>query len=209
MIQVAIIEDNIQYSTALCNLVTKHEGYECAGVFDNAETTFLALQNKAFDVAIVDVHLGGQTGIELIARLKPLLPHKEFIIHTIFEDSETIFDALKAGASGYLLKNTAPEKMIEAITDVTKGGSPMSSNIARKVIASFSESAKQPKAQPETLSKRESEILELLAKGYRYKEIADNLSISTETVRTHIRNIYQKLQVNSGIEAINKFFGKK
>jgi DNA-binding NarL/FixJ family response regulator len=209
MIRVAIIEDNIDYSTALSKLVTESDGFECAGVYSNAELAYVSLQDTDFDVAIVDVHLGGQTGIELIGQLKPKLPDKQFIIHTVFEDSDTIFEALKAGASGYLLKNTPPEKMLESIREVTAGGSPMSSNIARKVITAFTEMPRIKTKSAETLSKREAEILELLSKGYRYKEIGDKLCLSTETVRTHIRNIYHKLQVNSGIEAINKYFGAK
>ena len=207
MIRVAIVEDNIEYSQAICKLVTENDGFECAGVYSNAETAFSSLPERLFDVAIVDVHLGGQTGIELIRQLKPRLPEKEFIIHTVFEDSDTIFDALKSGANGYLLKNTPSAKILESIREVTTGGSPMSSNIARKVISAFTERVKSKTKALQPLSKRETEILELLSRGYRYKEIGNMLCISTETVRTHIRNIYQKLQVNNGIEAINKFFG--
>jgi DNA-binding NarL/FixJ family response regulator len=207
MIRVVVVEDNIEYSQGICKLISESDGFECVGAYSNAETAFTSLQETFFDVAIVDVHLGGQTGIELIRLLKPILPDKEFIIHTVFEDSDTIFDALKSGANGYLLKNTPSAKILESIREVTTGGSPMSSNIARKVISAFTERVKSKTKAPQPLSKRETEILELLSRGYRYKEIGNMLCISTETVRTHIRNIYQKLQVNNGIEAINKFFG--
>jgi DNA-binding NarL/FixJ family response regulator len=160
------------------------------------------------DVALIDINLPGKSGIELISQLKPLNPNVQFVVFTVFEDSETIFAALKGGASGYLVKSSPPQKILEAIAEVHQGGSPMSGSIARKVISTFYPSPNPTKADTPMLSPREYEIITQISKGFRYKEIADKLNISTETVRTHIRNIYSKLHVESGIEAINKVFRK-
>jgi len=208
MIQIIIIEDNNEIRNALETLVNNHPEFQCTGCFASAEDALLNIEIVTFDVALVDIHLPGISGIELIRKLKPKLPEKQFVIQTIFDDTETVFNALKYGATGYLLKSAPPEKIIDAINEVYNGGSPMSGQIARKVISSFStQEVKNPCL--ECLSTREMEILDLLSKGFRYKEIGVKLFISTETVRTHIRNIYKKLQVESGIEAINKAFGKK
>jgi len=155
------------------------------------------------DVALVDIHLPGESGITVVAKLKQLLPETQAVMCTSLEDNETIFNALKAGASGYITKSTAPAKILEAIMDAYNGGAPMSSQIARKVISSF-QSDETTKKEFEKLSKREQEILDYLSKGYRYKEISGLLHISIETVRKHIHNIYEKLQVNSRTDALNK-----
>jgi DNA-binding NarL/FixJ family response regulator len=153
----------------------------------------------------MDIHLPGISGIECVKQLKPVLPQTQFMMCTVYEDNENVFDSLCAGASGYLLKNNPPGKITDAIIDLYHGGSPMSSTIARKVINAF-QPVFQKNKEAESLTKRELELLELLAKGYRYKEIADKLFISFETVRTHIHNIYEKLHVQSRIEAVNKVF---
>lgn len=208
MIKVSITEDNIEVRQALLSLVCGDENYACVGSFECAEEALECLKNVDCDVALVDIHLPGISGIELITALKPLKPNIQFIVLTVFEDTENIFNALKAGATGYLLKGTNPNKILDSIAEVYQGGSPMSGQIARKVINTFVKDCEPFPSECAKLSKREEEILNLLSKGFRYKEIGEKLFISTETVRTHIRNIYQKLQVESGIEAINKAFGR-
>jgi DNA-binding NarL/FixJ family response regulator len=206
-IKVVIIEDNNDIRNSLSILINGSSGFICLQTFENAEDAIIGIPGLNPDVAIVDVHLPKGTGIDAIGILKPLCPTTQFMIFTIFEDEETVFNALKAGASGYLLKNTPPDKILASITDIHQGGSPMSGQIARKVLQSFVKQS--PNAmQLSSLTQRENEILNFLAKGYRYKEIASKLFISTETVRTHIRNIYEKLQVESRTEALNKLYNK-
>lgn len=171
--------------------------------YADAETALQELTETPVDIALFDVNLPGMNGIECIRRLKLVHPKMECMVLTVYDKPETVFEALKAGAISYLLKSTPPEKIIEAIEEVNRGGSPISSQIARMVINAFAVKEKT-NAYFEELSRREQEILEELSKGYRYKEIADKLSVSIETVRTHIRNIYIKLQVNSRAEALKK-----
>jgi len=206
-INVVIIEDNNDIRNSLTILINGSAGFSCTSSFANAEDAIREIPNLNPDVAIVDVHLPQGSGIDAITALKPVCGKTQFMIFTIFEDDETVFKALKAGASGYLLKNTSPEKILTAITDIHQGGSPMSGQIARKALQSFI----QPKSNPtiELLTQRENEILNLLAKGYRYKEIASKIFISIETVRTHIRNIYEKLQVDSRTDALNILYQKR
>lgn len=206
MIHVGIIEDELQIRQSLSMIIDGSEGFSCKHVFENAEDAIRSIPNLNLDVILTDIHLPGKSGIECIQKLKPLCPHINFLMCTSFEDSDTVFKALKAGATGYLTKTTQPSKLLDAIVEVYKGGSPMSSHIARKVVSSFGETNQN--ADLQKLSSREKEILDHLSKGLRYKEIADNLFLSTETVRTHIRNIYEKLQVNSRTEALNKVFKK-
>ncbi len=174
--------------------------------FENAEVALAKIPTLNLDVVLTDIHLPDKSGIECVAELKALCPSTQFLMCTSVEDTESVFKALKAGAMGYLTKTTQPSKLLDAIAEIHKGGSPMSGHIARKVISSFQITEKN--AELEKLSQREQEIITLLSKGFRYKEIADKIFVSTETVRTHIRNIYQKLQVNSSIEALNKTFPK-
>lgn len=205
-IKVGIIEDEKEISTRLQLIIDGSEGFVCKHVFSNAEDAIRELPGLDLNVVLTDINLPGKSGIECIEALKPLCPGVNFLICTSFEDTETVFRALKAGASGYLIKTTQPSKLLDAIVDIYHGGSPMSSHIARKVVMSFSANTVSPKI--ELLTQRETEILDLLAKGLRYKEIADKLFLSTETVRTHIRNIYDKLQVNSRTEALNTIYKK-
>jgi DNA-binding NarL/FixJ family response regulator len=209
MIKVVIVEDNHEIRNAIQALLVVSEGYDCIAAFENAEEAIVKIPILLPDVALIDINLPGKTGIEIISTLKPELLNLQFVVFTVFEDTDNIFMALKAGASGYLLKSSPPLKILEAITEVHQGGSPMSGSIARKVISTFCPTQKPDEADCTKLSTREFEILSLLSKGYRYKEISETLHISIETVRTHIRNIYHKLQVESGIEAINKVFGKR
>ncbi len=206
-INVGIVEDEKQIRESLAILINGSEGFACLHTFENAEDAIVSIQDLALDVVLMDIHLPGKDGIECISILKPICPEVQFLMCTSFEDTESVFRALKAGASGYLTKTTQPSKILDAIVEVFKGGSPMSSHIARKVVASFHTSGTE-NSELQKLSEREKEILNLLSQGLRYKEIADQLFLSTETVRTHIRNIYEKLQVNSRTEALNKTFPK-
>lgn len=206
MIQVAIVEDIREIKEGLELLIDSSEGFRCIKTYSNAEEAIVDLPRINPDVVLMDINLPGINGIEAVRSLKPKIPATQFIMSTVYEDDENIFESLKAGASGYLLKKTAPSKILESITEVVNGGSPMSSQIARKVISSFQQ--KNSIEDSSLLTQREKEILKLLARGLRYKEIAAELTISIDTVRTHTRHIYEKLQVQSRIEAINKVLGK-
>jgi DNA-binding NarL/FixJ family response regulator len=203
-IQVGIIEDESQIRQSLSMIIDGSEGFSCKHTYENAEDAILAIPQSSVDIVLTDLHLPGKTGIECINELKPICPSVNFLIFTSFEDTDNIFNALKVGAIGYLVKTTQPSKLLDAIEEAYKGGSPMSSQIARKVVQSFN--GIHENIELEKLSNREREILDLLSKGLRYKEIADKLFLSTETVRTHIRNTYEKLQVNSRTEALNKIY---
>lgn len=203
-IQVAIVEDEPQIRESLAILINGSEGFSCTHTFANAEDAISALPGIAPDVVLMDIHLPGKSGIDCIRELKPLMQASQFLICTSFEDSETVFKALVAGATGYLVKTTQPSRLLDGIVEVHKGGSPISSHIARQIVTSFHVSEKNEQLQ--ILTAREQEILDLLSRGFRYKEIGDRLFLSTETVRTHIRNIYTKLQVNSRTEALNKVY---
>lgn len=156
----------------------------------------------------MDIHLGGISGIEVVRELKPQHPEMLFMMCTVYEEDEKIFEALKAGASGYIIKKTTPSKLLEAINELNNGGAPMSSQIARKVVMAFQPRNVMAEGLDDLLTKRELEILEMLASGLVYKEIADKLSISAETVRKHVYNVYGKLHVNNRVEAVNKYFGR-
>jgi DNA-binding NarL/FixJ family response regulator len=207
-IRVGIIEDEKHIRESLAILINGSDPFSCENAFASAEDAIVAIPALKLDVVMVDIHLPGESGIDCIAKIKPVCPHTQFLMCTSYEDTTSIFNALKAGASGYITKTTRPAKLLDAIKDVHQGGSPMSSHIARKIVQSF-QPEERTNAELQKLSLREQEILDNLSKGLRYKEIANNLFISTETVRKHIRNIYEKLQVNSRIEALNKVFGQK
>jgi len=206
MITVAIVEDIREIKEGLEILIDSDEGFTCIKTFSSGEEAVKGLPGLCPDVVLMDINLPGINGIDAVRRLKGQCPDTQFIMSTVYEDDENIFESLKAGASGYLLKKTAPSKILESITEVFHGGSPMNSQIARKVIASFQQ--KKTIDETEILTNREKEILKLLSKGLRYKEIAADLHISMDTVRSHTRNIYEKLQVQSRTEAINKVLGK-
>lgn len=206
-LSIAIIEDEKQIREGIFALINECEGFSCEHAFDNAEEAIKKIPSIKPDVVLVDIHLPGKSGIECIAELKPICKGTQFIIFTSFEDTESVFNSLKVGATGYLTKTTEPSKILDALLEVSRGGSPMSSQIARKIVNSFHVHDKNEEL--EKLTTREKEILDLLSKGYRYKEIANEIFLSTETVRTHIRNIYTKLQVNSRTEAINRVYPKK
>lgn len=206
-IKVAILEDNNSIRASLISTINGHEHFTCMADFDNPNDAVRDLPVLNPHVVLVDIHMPGGSGIEAIRQLKKIIPNTQFIIFSVFEDNENIFDALTAGATGYLTKSSPPEKIIEAIHDAHNGGSPMSSSIARKVVSTF-QLKKAAEQTIDALTVREQEILNHLAKGFRYKEIAAKMFISIETVRTHIRNIYEKLQVSSRTDALNKVFGK-
>ena len=200
---IAIIEDDEKVRHYLGEQIQLHIDVKELRSFGNAESALKELTAEPVDIALFDINLPGMTGIDCIQRLKILHPRMQMMVLTVYDNADNIFSALKAGATSYLLKSTPPEKIIEAINEVHNGGSPMSSQIARKVIDAFSIKEKT-NDYFQVLSRREQEMLEQLSKGYRYKEIADKLFVSTETVRTHVRNIYEKLQVNSRVEALKK-----
>ncbi|MGC8744218.1 MAG: response regulator [Verrucomicrobiia bacterium] len=204
-IKVAIVEDNAQFRNTLGKVLNRADGIECVGQYSTAEEALEEIPKNPPDVVLMDINLPGMNGVECVEKIKKLLPATQIVMLTVYEDTENIFNALKSGATGYLLKRTSREELLEAIRDVYKGGSPMTTHIARKVVQSFQRLESIASATSETLSPREQEVLELLAKGFIYKEIADKLGISFETVRTHIRRIYEKLQVKSRTEAVAKF----
>lgn len=206
-IKIGIVEDEKQIREGISQLLNDSEGFICIESFENGEDALKKIPTLNLDVVLMDIHLPGKTGIECVSELKEKCPKTQFMMFTSFEDTESVFNALKVGATGYLTKTTQPSKILDSIIDIYKGGSPMSSHIARKIVASFH--LKENNKELEKLTTREKEILALLSNGFRYKEIADKLFLSTETVRTHIRNIYDKLQVNSKTEAINKAFPKR
>ena len=185
-------------------LIDSSEGFSCSRTYSTAEEAMSELPALGPHVVLMDIHLPGINGIEAVRKLKGNCPGTQFIMSTVYEDDENIFESLKAGASVYLLKKTAPSKILDAISEVHNGGSPMSSQIARKVIDSFQQ--KDSIDQVEILTPKEKEILKALARGLRYKEIADEMHVSIETVRSHARNIYEKLQVQSRTEALNKVY---
>ncbi|MFT3831015.1 MAG: response regulator transcription factor [Opitutaceae bacterium] len=200
-ISVAIIEDDTAVREILTVWIAEAEGFSSAGVFADVESALEPITRCRPDVALVDINLPGLSGIDCVGRLKPLLPATQFVMLTVYDDSTHVFDALSAGATGYLLKCTPREALLVALREVHAGGSPMSSNIARKVVQSLHRAAPR-RAATEGLSKRENEVLALLAQGYLYKEIADALGIGLETVNTYIRRIYEKLHVHSRAQAV-------
>jgi DNA-binding NarL/FixJ family response regulator len=211
-ITVCIVDDNDDIRTALEEIVSMTDGYKLAGGFSSGEEALEKLLLLHPQVVLMDINLGGISGIECVRRLKPQNPEILYMMCTVYEEDEKIFEALKAGANGYILKKTSPKRLLEAISELNEGGAPMSSQIARKVVATFRNKAlveENPDAASlRTLSNREKEILEWLAKGMLYKEIAAQLFISPETVRKHVYHIYDKLHVNNRIEAVNKYFNR-
>lgn len=204
-VRVVIVEDDDEIRQWLKTVVSAKPDLSFVAAFENAELFAASFNALEPDVVIMDIHLPGKSGIECVAQLKSRRPETQYIMCTIFEDADNIFDSLKAGATGYLLKNLPTEELQKGILEVHHGGSPMSSSIARKVVDYFQKKNESAVLMAQ-LSARQREILQYLSEGYRYKEIADKLFVSTETVRTHIRNIYEKLQVQSRTEALNKLF---
>jgi len=205
-IKVAIVEDLDEVREALANFINFDADLRVISAFANGEDAVLALPKNPPDIAIIDINLPGISGIECIEAVKEKCPGTQFMMFTVYENDDKVFDALKAGASGYLLKKTPPASIIESLKDLYQGGSPMSSNIARKLVNNYQ--GREKNANTLLLSPRENEIVALLAKGLLYKEIADHLNIVTGTVRQHIHKIYEKLHVQNRTEAINKLQGR-
>jgi DNA-binding NarL/FixJ family response regulator len=203
-IRVSIVDDEVDLRENISAYVNAAKGFCCVSVHGSAEEALAHLIREKPDVVLMDINLGGMNGIECVRRLKPRMPGTQIVMLTVFEDTEKIFSALAAGASGYLLKRLAPPKLLEAIREVHGGGSPMSAPIARKVVQSLQSAA--PRGDDKTdLSPREREVLDGLAEGQAYKQIADKLGVSIHTVRNYIRRIYEKLHVCSSAEAVAKY----
>jgi len=204
MITISIVEDNDQFRNGLEAIIKNEADFFLAGSYASAEKAMADLPENPPDIVITDISLPGMRGTELVVRLKGRLLQTQFMVCSIHDDNDTIFEALKCGASGYILKDpvTASE-IIKGIHDLYNGGSPMSPYIARKVIGSFQKPAVTD--ENSLLSAREKEVLELLSQGLLYKEIAEQLHVSHETIKKHLKNIYQKLHVQNKVEALNKF----
>jgi DNA-binding NarL/FixJ family response regulator len=206
-ISVSIVEDDSEVRATMAKLINGSPGYACVSQHDTAENALREIPKIKPNVTLMDINLPGMDGVECVRRLKPLLPATQIIMLTVYQNTENIFNALAAGATGYLLKQTPPAELLTAIQNVHVGGSPMSSHIARKIVQSFQQpSTALPGDQ--SLSPREVQVLDLLAKGYLYKEIAEKMQVTYATVHTHIRHIYEKLHVRSRTEAVAKHLGQ-
>jgi DNA-binding NarL/FixJ family response regulator len=203
-ITVGIVEDDAIIRNSLIKLIGSSAGYCCVGACGSSEEAIERFPGLKPQVVLMDIHLPHESGIVCTRRLKEMLPDTQILILTVYEDSESIFQALKAGASGYLLKRSEPEDIVRALKDVYEGGAPMSARIARKVVQSFRDSTPEPSPAMK-LTDREEQTLSMLAEGYANKEIADKMAVSLSTVRTHLRHIYDKLHVRSRTEAVLKF----
>jgi DNA-binding NarL/FixJ family response regulator len=204
MISVSIIDDEKELRESIMTFVNGSPGFRCVSAYGSADAALQSLPNDKPDVVLMDINMPGMNGIECVERLKRSMPEVQIVMLTIYEDTEQIFKALAAGATGYLLKRLSPSKLLQAIREVQAGGSPMSNSIARKVVASFQKAKKTDEKQPH-LSPREQAVLDCLAKGLTYKQIADQLEISIDTIRTHLRRVYEKLHVQSRTEAVAKY----
>src|SRR5580765_3522902 len=207
IISVSIVEDDLKVRESLARLIDSSQGYRCVSQHASGEDALREIPKVCPNVALMDINLTGINGVECVRRLKPLLPQTQIIMLTVYQNTEHIFNALAAGATGYLLKQTPPVELLAAIRDVHAGGSPMSSHIARKIVQSFQQPVPVAR-ESETLSPREAQVLDLLSKGYLYKEIADTMKVTYATVHTHIRHIYEKLHVRSRTEAVAKHLSK-
>jgi len=203
LINISIVEDDVRVRGSLARLIDSTEGFRCVSQHPTAENALTELIVTQPEVVLMDINLPGMNGVECVKQLKELLPKTQIVMLTVYENTKIIFSALAAGAAGYLLKQSSPEQLIEAIREVHNGGSPMTSHIARKVVASFQQ-VTNPVHEYEKLSLREQEVLDYLAKGFLYREIAEALKISYATVHTHLRHIYEKLHVRSRTQAVTK-----
>jgi len=206
-VAISIIEDLDEIREGMKDLVTGAEGLICLSTYADAETAMADLPRLRPDIVVMDINLPGKSGIDAIRYLAGQCPDTQFLMFTIYEDDKQVFEALKAGASGYLLKNTPPDKILEALRELYDGGAPMSARIARKVVASMQEPPVDSR-EDMRLTLKEKEVLDALARGYLYKEIAAQLQINVSAVRQRIHKIYQKLHVQNRTEALNRFYGK-
>jgi DNA-binding NarL/FixJ family response regulator len=202
-IKVAIVDDDEGIRSSLASLIRRAANLKLVGDFPSAESALKEIPSRAPDVVLMDINLPGMNGVECVRQLKTLMPAVQFMMLTVYEDSDSLFNSFKAGASGYLLKRTASAKLIEAIRDVHQGGSPMTPQLARRVVQFLSQPREEGQAMPK-LTPGEKEFLDQLAKGYAYKEIADRMKISI-TVRSYVRTVYEKLHVHSRTEAVVKY----
>lgn len=209
-ISVCIVDDNRELRNALEEIISMSEGYKCVGTIANADDAIRQIPLLKPDVVLMDINLGSEeSGIDCVRALKPRVPATNFMMCTVYEEDEKIFEALSAGASGYILKKTTPTRMLEAIRELYEGGAPMSSQIARKVVAAFiNKPVAVGDSDLENLTNREREILELLSRGMMYKEIAAALNLANDTIRKHVYHVYEKLHVSNRVEAVNKYFGR-
>jgi len=207
-ISVSIVEDDAEVRATLARLINGSSGYRCVSQHASGEDALQEIPKIKPHVVLMDINLPGFNGVECVRRLKPLLPQTQIIMLTVYQNTENIFNALAAGATGYLLKQTPPAELLAAIQNVYAGGSPMSSHIARKIVQSFQQ-VPASSVGAESLSPREAQVLDLLAKGYLYKEIADTMEVTYATVHTHIRHIYEKLHVHSRTEAVAKHLAQR
>ncbi len=206
-LKISIVEDSSKIRETFTELVNSHSAFEFISAYETAEDALKNIPSDKPDIVLMDINLPGKSGIDCTRKLKKIMKSVQIMIITVYEDSQLVFEALSAGANGYILKRTAPSEIINSIIDLHNGGSPMSPQIARMVVQSFQKKIKN-EDEINSLTEREREILSYLARGYRYKEIGEALFISTETVRGHLRNIYQKLQVRSATQALLKYMGK-
>jgi DNA-binding NarL/FixJ family response regulator len=206
-IRVSIVEDNGRVRASLAKLIELSDGFKCVSEHSSGEEAVAALPKTKPDVVLMDINLPGMNGVECVRQVKPLLPDTQIMMLTVYENTDLIFQALSAGATGYLLKQTPPAELLAAVREVHGGGSPMTGHIARKVVASFQQAGHSAK-EFENLTPREKEVLDHLAKGFLYKEIAETMGISYDTVHTHIRKVYDKLHVRSRTEAVAKHLGR-
>jgi DNA-binding NarL/FixJ family response regulator len=208
LITIAIVEDNASIRELLQSTIVMEDDYLCAGVFQNGEDALKGIPELQPDVVLMDIGLPGINGIDCVKQLKPACPRTEFMICTVYDEDEKVYQALEYGASSYILKRSKPEFLLQSIREVHEGGSPMSPDIARKLVQRFQQKENKPAAALTVITPREKEILELLSQGFFYKEAADKFGISINTLKRHIYNLYKKLQVDNKTEAINKVFGK-
>ena len=203
-IKVAIVDDDEGIRNSLASLIRRAPSLKLAGDYPDAETALVQIPKHAPDVVLMDINLPGKNGVECVRELKAALPAVQFLMLTVYEDSDSLFNSLKAGASGYLLKRTASARLIDAIRDVHTGGSPMTPQLARRVVQHFSR-ATDGGAAVAKLTPGERDFLEQLSNGYAYKEIADRMNISIDTVRSYVRTVYEKLHVHSRTEAVVRY----
>lgn len=209
-IRVAIVEDDDQIRNLFIELLEETAGFRCVGGYPNGEDAVDDIPLKKPDIVLMDINLPGMNGIDCVGTLSNVMPETQFVMLTVFEDNERIFDSLSAGAVGYLLKSTAQSNILEQLRDVDEGGAPMSAPIARKVVQSFKLKQKNKSNHPfPELTERELEILDLLASGLLNKEIADQIHVSIDTVKSHVRSIYSKLQVRTRTEAVIHYFKER
>ena len=203
-IKVAIVDDDDGIRAGLAALIRRGPAFRLVGDYPDAEVAIKEIPQRKPDVVLMDINLPGINGVECVRQLKGALPQVQFLMLTVYEDSDSLFNSLKAGASGYLLKRPASTRLLEAIRDVHGGGSPMTPQLARRVVQFFSK-PEQGDASVSRLTPGEKDFLDQLAKGYAYKEIADRMSISIDTVRSYVRTVYEKLHVHSRTEAVVKY----